>query len=419
MLLHKFTAKLSKGYKKVFSDSELKEFLLDPYPKYELLRKIAPVFWSEHFKHWLVLDYEKVYIALTDKERFSSESLETFSLLSANRELLDPFLEIMGRWLVLKDDPKHKAMRNVLAKVFTPKFLNSKKESFRQISDELIKEIEQGDDIFDFHSQLSVPFASRVFMNLFGIPFQDVNYIEPLIKDLALVVGRTRDANLMKRGIRGIKEMEKYLLNAIENKKQQPGNDIITLLINANKKGILDDKEMVAQAIMLLSGGFETISATLSGGMLALLKNPKELLKLKNDPSIIPLAIEECLRFVAPAQSPTRIARYDMDFFGVKIKKGEGVAPVVASANRDPKVFDRPNQLIVDRTPNEHLAMGKGSHHCIGAILSRMELQIFFEQFLTSDLVNMSLVDDKYEDWNTDNFSFRIPKSILINKSKV
>lgn len=415
--LHILLGRVSKYYKKTLHPDTLSDFLSNPYPYYQKARDYAPVLWSEQFKHWLVFDYERVREVLVDSNNFSSQSLETFNLIEENRDIVEPFFKIMGDWLVLKDEPRHAEMRAVIAKAFTPKYLASKEADTRRIAQKNIEKISRMDS-FDFHNDFSVPFAASIFMDMLGVNPEDLGRVEPWIKDLALVVGRTRNIEHLKKGVNAIKEMEKYLEEIIEQRKYEPQNDIISLLVQANEKNILSNSEMSAQAIMLLSGGFETVSATLSGAALAFLKHKQEFQKLKTNMNLLPLAIEEMFRFVSPAQAPTRVASRDINFYGVKIKKGEGVAPIAASANRDARVFDEPNRFIIDRNPNPHLAMGKGIHHCVGASLSRMEIRIVMEEIVKVNLFNeVDLIDTEKEDWNVDNFSFRLPKSVNIKRT--
>lgn len=411
---HRFIGNISRYYKKTFSQKELEKFLYNPYPYYSKMRKFAPIFWSEEFKHWLVFDYDGVEEVLVNNRDFSSQSIETFNLISENRELLSPFFDIMKDWLVLKDDPRHSEMRKVISKVFTPKYLLSKESEIRIIADNCLNKVLNLNE-FDIHNEYSVPFASEVFMKLLGVNSDDLELVEPMIKDLALVVGRTRNIEYLNRGIEGIKNLEKYLIEVIAERKLFPKDDILSLLIEANDKGILSDKELIAQAIMLLSGGFETISATLSGGIQCLLQNKEELDKLNSNYDLIDLLIEETLRYVAPAQAPTRIAIRDVNFRGVKIKKGQGVAPVVASANRDEKQIFLPNQFLIERKTN-HLSMGKGIHHCIGASLSRLELKIAFKSLLKTKILDDLVLVNKKEDWNVDNFSFRLPRTVMVKQ---
>lgn len=415
---HKVIGNLSKYYKRTMSRSELEHFLYNPYPFYSKMRKFAPVFWSEEFKHWLVFDYDGVSEVLVNNDVFSSESIETFNLVAENRDLISPFFDIMKEWLVLKDDPRHADMRQVIAKVFTPKYLLSKEQQIKKIAEEKAEVILSRKE-FDFHNDFSVPFSSEVFMNLLGVNSKDLHIVEPMIKDLALVVGRTRNIDFLKKGIQGIKNLEEYLTSVIIDRKQNPQNDILTLLVQANDRGVLTESELTAQAIMLLSGGFETISATLSGGVQCLLKNKRELNKLHSNRNLVNNMIEETLRFVAPAQAPTRIAAKDINFRGIKIKKGEGVAPVVASANRDEQKFKNPDVFLIDRKEKSHLAMGKGVHHCIGASLSRMELKIAIEVLLDSGILNNIQLKSEKEDWNTDNFSFRLPKTVMVEQKEI
>ncbi len=174
-----------------------------------------------------------------------------------------------------------------------------------------------------------------------------------------------------------------YFQAAIDKARQHPREGLIQSFMNAEIDGDrLTDEEIVANCIVTMVGGQETTTNLIGNGLLTLMRNPEQLARLRDDPSLIPSAVEELLRYESPSQHTGRIAREDVQIGGKEIRKGQAVMAIMAAANRDPERFPDPDQLILDRTDNKHLAFGWSSHFCFGAPLARMEGQIAFETML-------------------------------------
>lgn len=409
-----FLGNMSKYYKKNYSQAELQDFLANPHKTFSVLRKHCPVFWNEYFNHWLIFDYDTCKIVLTDTDLFSSQSAETFSLAPELREEMEPFYASMKKWMVLQDGENHKKIRQAVAKIFTPKSLEIQRERATNIAKSLIVKLKEQEK-FDFIKEYATPLPASIFLGMLGVELDMISTVESWVRKIARVVGRTKDVNALLEGRNALVAMEVYLKEKINERRLKKEEDIISVIINANEKSVISDDEVIANCVMLMSGGFGTIEATLSGGVLELLKNPKQLEKLKNDWSLLDNSIEEILRYVCPAQAPTRIASKDLVLNGVKIKKGQGVAPVVASANRDINIFKDPNMFDISRMNNPHLSLGLGRHHCIGASLSRIQLPIAVKTFFDS-FPNVKL-DSNIEDWNDDNLSFRMLRSLYLKNN--
>ena len=400
----------SRFIKMKMPQKSLNKFLYQPYSMYAKMRKHCPVFWSEHFKHWLFFDYDTVKIILSDNQTFSSQSVETFNLLDDFREEMSPFYEIMERWMVLKDDPEHRILRNIMAKMFTPASVALRADRTKQLAQSLIDEMKKK-EVVDLAADFALPLPASVFLDIFGIEESNFTVVEGWVRKIAVVVGRTRDPKALKDGQEALLKMKAYLLNKIEASEVKEGS-LLYILIKGKKENKITEQDLIANSIMLLSGGFGTIEATILGGMTALLKDKQQFTLLKENPELMDLAIEEILRFTSPAQAPTRVTTKDVKINGVWIKKGQGVAPIVGSANRDERIFKNADKLDITRKNNPHLAMGIGKHHCIGTSLLDLQGPIAFSLLLNT-FPNMELLDER-EDWNTDNFSFRTLKSLRV-----
>jgi cytochrome P450 len=187
----------------------------------------------------------------------------------------------------------------------------------------------------------------------------------------------------LERSRVAVHALAEYLQGVIAERRREPREDLVSGLITAEEQGqILSEDEMLATAMLLLVAGNETTTNLIGNGMLALLRNPDQLERLCADPSRAPAAVEELLRYDGPVQATGRVAMEDLEIGGQKVTKGQAVLTVLGAANRDPTQFENPDELDLDRRPNEHVAFGDGIHFCLGAPLARAEGQIAFETLL-------------------------------------
>jgi cytochrome P450 len=187
----------------------------------------------------------------------------------------------------------------------------------------------------------------------------------------------------LERSRNSVHELAAYMHNVIGERRLAPRDDLVSGLIAAEEQGqILSEDEMLATAMLLLVAGNETTTNLIGNGMLALLRNPEQMQRLRDDPSLTQTAVEELLRYDGPVQGTGRVATRTMEIAGRTVEQGQVVLCMLASANRDPAQFERPEQLDVTRHPNEHLAFGDGIHFCLGAPLARAEGQIAFRALL-------------------------------------
>ena len=179
-------------------------------------------------------------------------------------------------------------------------------------------------------------------------------------------------------------ELFKYMGELIKERRTDPQEDVLTVLVHTEVDGTdLNDGEIFMMFLLLIIAGNETTRNATSGGMLALMNNPDQRQKLLEDPSLIPVAVEEIVRWTSPVMHFERVATKDTEVGGQKIKEGEEVTLWYPSANRDEEMFgDTAGQFDVTRKPNEHIAFGKGEHFCLGANLARLELRVMFEELL-------------------------------------
>jgi cytochrome P450 len=236
----------------------------------------------------------------------------------------------------------------------------------------------------DLIRDLAYPLPVIVIAEMLGIPPQERDQFKRWSDEIAATLGGPfTPPEVLERARKSANELADYFRGVIEERRREPAEDLISGLIAAEEQGqILSEDEMLATAMLLLVAGNETTTNLIGNGTLALLRNPDQLRRLRDDPSLIPAAVEELLRYDGPVQGTGRVAMEELEIDGRPVKTGQVVFCVLGSANRDPAQFENPDEMDITRQPNEHIAFGDGIHSCLGAPLARAEGQIAFETLL-------------------------------------
>jgi pimeloyl-[acyl-carrier protein] synthase len=356
------------------------DVLADPYPLYRRLRTEHPVFWDPYMHSWVVTRYVDVVRVLRE---FSSERIRTPEQLTAmDLSELNPMAKIMLKQMLFMDPPGHKRIRNLAAAAFTPQKVEALRSHIREIVRNLLAKV-QGNGSMDLIADLAEPLPCIVTAEMFGVPVEDHNQLKIWSQDFAEMLGNfEHDADCVPRILKSTQDMTTYFRSAMRKEKLRP-DGLINSLMSAECEGDrLSEEEVIANCIITLIGGQETTANLIASGTLTLLRNPAELEKLRGNPSLIPSAIEELLRYETPVQHTARLAPEDTAIDGKNIRKRQAVIAVMAAANRDPERFPDPERLDIAREDNRHLAFGSGAHFCFGAPLARVEAQIAFEEML-------------------------------------
>ena len=353
------------------------DFLTDdmrrnPYPLYEQLRSSSPVLHVPGADLWLLFDYEGVKRATTEHDTFSS--------------LVAPSTSITSQWLVFADPPRHTKLRSLIMRAFTPRAVASLEPRIQQLSSELLAPgLERG--AMDLAEDFAVPLPLMVIAELFGAPVED----RPRFKrwsDAIMALGYTvaggEEAVRAQSEFAAVTvEMRAYLAGLVEQRRAVPRDDLLTRLVEAEVEGErLTDEELLGFFQLLLSAGHETTTNLINNAILCFLEHPEQLARLRQEPSLLPSAIEEVLRFRSPVQAMFRVPRRDVTLHGQVIPAGKLVMTMIGSANRDPLKFQDADRFDITRDPNPHIAFGHGIHFCIGAPLSRLEARIALSTFL-------------------------------------
>ena len=342
----------------------------DPYPHYRSWRRDSPIFWDEKGGFWVVTRHADIVAMSRDPQRFSS----TKGVLPADLER--GVAEHSS--IIFMDPPRHRDLRKLVQPGLTMRQISHLEPWIRQLARELLDDMQTGGPV-EFGEALAIPLPIWVIARLLGIPQEDHEKFRRWSDAAIDAATKVTPENASLVG-----EMLEYLTAFIERRRSQPGDDLISVLLAAEIDGErLHDQELLMFCLTLLVAGNETTRNLLSGGALVLSTHPDERRALAADPSGIPIAIEEMLRWESPIVAFMRTASRDLELRGQKIREGEPLLMVYAAANRDEEVFGEDSERFTPtRHPNPHLAFGIGEHFCLGANLARLEARICFEELL-------------------------------------
>lgn len=368
--------------------------LADPYPLYARLRTEDPVHWDPFLHAWVITRYADVAAVL---QSFSAkcapapQRLESMGLSSLDR---------IGRVMVLQhlfmDPPDHTRLRGVCSQAFTPHRVERLRGRIQQIVNSLIEPHLTVGRI-ELMAHLANPLPAIVSAEILGLPSSDHEQLKVWSADFAEVLGNFQhNPDRASRMLRSLDETTAYFREAIHRERNRPtGDSMISVLATAKIDGTrLSEELIIANCILLMVGAQETTPNLIGNGMLTLLRYPVDFERLRSDPSLLPSAIEEMLRFEAPSQHTTRIPREDTRLGDKDISRGQSVIAVIGAANRDPERFPDPDQFDAARKDNKHLAFGAGPHYCFGAPLGRMEASIAFSTIMKR-MSKLSLASDR------------------------
>jgi cytochrome P450 len=356
----------------------------NPYPMYSRLREEDPVHWSELMDSWILTRYDDVVAVLTDS-RFSADRRQARNRFAQQAQKIEEEFGPFGRTqtMLSSDPPLHTRLRRLVSKAFTPRVVEGLLPRIQDIVDERLDSAQKAGRM-DVIQDLAYPLPVIVIAEMLGIASEHRDQFKLWSDEIILTLnGPLTSPDMLERAGKSAHELTDYFRGVIEERRKQPGDDLISGLIAAEEQGqILSEDEMLTTAILLLVAGNETTTNLIGNGMLALLRNPDQLRKLRDDPSLIQTAIEELLRYDGPVQGTGRVATEDMEIDGRPVKKGQVAFCVLGAANHDPAKFEYPNQLDISRHPNEHVAFSDGIHFCLGAPLARAEGQIALQTLL-------------------------------------
>ena len=405
-LLIRFEKFMNQGFALDILSSE---FVEDPYSTYSTMRSKKKIYYSPPtFLYW-VTNMEFVQEMLRDK-KFSVDDRKYSIAKRRRKELMKDGREIMldqfDNPSILKlDPPDHSRIRKLVSYGFTNRYISSLEPEIKETVNNCLDKT-HNETSFDLIDAIAKPLPAIVIAKMMGLPKEDLNDFQKMSEDLLLEVGGISSSiDQKKRARDAYEELIRYFEKIILEKKDNPGEDFIGKLIQAEEEGDkLNVKEMFGTCLLLLVAGHETTTRLIGNGLYTLFNHPEQFDYLKTNHQLIPNAIEEMLRFEPPVHATVRFAHDDINYANKNFKKGTAFALSIAGANRDPLANKNPNQFDIARENIKHVSFGYGPHMCIGAHLARMEtklaLEALFERF-----PNMELLDKKPK-WGR-NFIFR------------
>jgi cytochrome P450 len=356
----------------------------DPYALYERGRR-------EHGAHLhaglpiplvSVFRYADVQAVLRDWETFSNN----FALGRNLPPEVQRLAEQAPPSMLGLDPPDHTRLRSLVNKAFTPRIVRQLEPRLREVAHELLDAALERRDV-DLVQALTYPLPVTAIAEIIGVPAADREQFK-IWSDAAVATLGTGffappSVEQMQRQLALRGEMQRYFVPLADARRREPRDDLLTGLVQAEHEGSkLDHEEMLAMLVLLLVAGNETTTTLIGNAVLALLDHPGELKRLRDDPSLMPTAIDEVLRFSSPVQFDPRRATRSAEVAGTRIAENTMLLCWIGSANRDEQVFERPEVFDVGRRKNPHLAFGFGTHHCLGHNLARLEASVALEVLL-------------------------------------
>src|SRR5258708_620154 len=366
------------------------QLLNDPFPLFAHMRVKgavvpAPFPTGGRQKAWMITRMEETLLVLKDSERFTVNHAvgEDNAMVQRREEAENAGFAIFGQSMLGVDGLDHRRLRGLVSKVFTPRYIQGLRPSIQQIADTLLDQVE-GQSSMDLVEAFAFPLPINVISDMLGVPHDSWDVLREGSRALVDEGPISLDEKGAAERTRKLRAYNAYIAQLIAEKRRQPQDDLISQLVQIEEEGDrLSEPELVSMIGLLIVAGHETTSNLIGTGMLALFDHPEQLAQLRADLSLVPVAVEELLRFTGPVLAPVpRQATEDVELGGQHISRGDILIPVLTSANRDERYFTDAGELDLARRIDRHLAFGQGIHICLGAPLARLEGDIAFTTLL-------------------------------------
>jgi cytochrome P450 len=347
-------------------DPYAEENTIDPYPAYAWLREHDPVHHNPDLDVWFLTRYADVHAALQDPGTFSSSR---YLFLNQNPDDIVRNMQSM-------DPPRHDSYRQMLRDAFTSKRVAALEPMMRTLLRRLMDGFEGREEV-DLSNELCWPYPATVIFEMLGVPEADRAPFHGWAHDMA-------EHGNVGIGLEATRSVSSYFDALVAERIERPQDDLISAMITARAEDgtRMTPEEVSAACYLVMTAGHETTTHLLGNALALLAERPRLWSWLRERPERIPVAVEEFLRFVSPAQGLSRTTTRDARVGDETIPEGSAVHILFASANRDEAVFERADELDLARQPNRHLAFGFGVHFCLGAKLARLEAKVAFEELL-------------------------------------
>ena len=391
------------------------DFLVDPYPAYAYLREKGRLIHSDLFGGaWMMPRFTDIHAALRNPILSADRSKVPVSQLPA--EVQADFADwdrLFGMWLLFKDPPRHDRLRRLVNQSFTPRVLESWRPRIERITADLIDRIRERGSA-EFVTDFAYELPASVIAEMLGVKPGDREQFVSWSASVGIFFGQPNPPiELAHNAQDGLVNMAEYFAQLIPERRADPGDDILSILLRAEEEGdVLTEDEVLSQMTFFMFAGLDTTKNMLGSGFLALLLNPDQRRSLSPDPAHVRSAVQEMLRFDSPIQFLHRTVKEDGELAGEPVSAGDTVVLLVGCANRDPDRFTKPHVFDIERSEGINLAFGFGPHFCLGAPLTYLEGEVAFPALLEG-LPDVELVDDE-PDWDPINPGFRNLASLRI-----
>jgi cytochrome P450 len=362
-------------------DPWAEEHLEDPVSVYEAMRVSDPVHWNEHRKIWFLTRYADVMGVLRDRQSYSAAAWQKTRPHMENAST-NVSRDFTGETMLTTEPPNHTRLRRPADPSFSPKSMKTLEATIEKIADRLLDAVSDQAE-WDVIENYAFPLPVLVMAALIGIPEEDeTEFLSLVTVDGALLaIDPIASQEQLDRYGKSGAELGKFVERIIEKKRSMPpASDLITVALAEEAEERWTTLEVLSTIHLMMEAGHVTTVNLIGNGINLLLKDPSNILRLSEDPTVARSAVEECLRLDGPVHFVGRIAIEAVEIGGRSINEGDIVMCLFPAANRDPEQFPEPQEFLIDRTPNAPAAFGAGLHHCIGAPLARIEAMVAFKK---------------------------------------
>ncbi len=352
------------------------EFIKNPYPFIQKLRERDPVFWSERFQSWFLLDYDDVVAAFRNPTLSNQRMAFYENLPGMESSIIANFVSFSRRMINMKDPPEHTVLRKLANKGFSPASLKSWWETVETVIDDLLAGL-SGRDSFDAVTDYANLLPSRVLFSMFEVPDDQHRDVQRWSDDYGRFFGGTfgNPVEDGKTAEQATLHLKSFFTTLYEERRGKSGTDLLSRMLEAIDDESTTPLDVVAQCVVILFGGHVTVANQLCNGLHALLTHPEELALLRGDPGLISSAVDEIFRYCISTPYVHRFITEELTIGGHRMVPGQLVFLGMGPANHDPKRFPNPEKFDITRNDAKHTGYGLGTHYCLGAPLAQRELE--------------------------------------------
>ena len=386
---------------------------VDPYPIYERMRAPGPVSFSPLLQQWAVVGYEEAREVLSSPSFGVAPQMALLLGTPPYSRLADSTKALLRNALLFTDPPLHTRLRAEVARAFGPPQMRRLEPRVRALVDRLLAGI-AGDPRPELVAGVAQPLPVQVIAELIGVPEERWSWVQAASDTMRRVVDPfvVLDPAVVDSEAG---EFARYANELADERLRTPSDDLMTTLAQAVEAGHLDRSELVSLAAILLLAGHETTTGAIGNAVVALARHPDQRDLVRGNPDLWPNAVEELLRYDTALQTDPRTAQEDVRIGGAEIKRGQNLTVMLGAANRDPRRFDEPDRLRLDRPDPAPISFGHGIHHCVGAALARLELRVALPAIVDA-LGDYEIAPDDVT-WKTS-LAFRSPTRLQVTRGR-